>query len=158
MANRFNDGIIDLSSLREKKKAEKEVVQFDPNVIMKTIPSSFQATDDQGNELEIEVQSVAILPEKVYLILHDGKEGEPPFLMIGRHERNIFIEELTPATEEDLVHYNKMVEEYRKHEAEQQAAEAAQHVQNEREAQLKEMLDKAETEEERQQILAMMNN
>ena len=86
----------------------------------------------------------------------DGKKLE--FMAFKIKGMNIFIEELTPATEEDLVHYNKMVEEYRKHEAEQQAAEAAQHVQNEREAQLKEMLDKAETEEERQQILAMMNN
>lgn len=155
MTNRFNDGIIDLSSLREKKAEQTKPAPpaYDPDLIMKTIPSEFQATDDNDNELVINVISVAIMPDKIYLILTDGQEGEPPFLMIGRHENNRFTEELTPASEQDLADYNDFVAKYK----EAQAEEAANSQQDERQAQLQEMLEKAETEEEREQIRAMLS-
>lgn len=154
MANRFNDGIIDLSSLREKKQAEQGKIEYDPNLIMESIPQSFAATAEGAEgELTIEVQSVAIMPDVIYLILHDGQEDEPPFLMIGKHENNQFTGELIPATQEDLEEYNKLVEQYKGNQEEAMA----QALEDERQAQLKEMLEKAESDEEREQIKAMMN-
>lgn len=155
MAKRFNDGVIDLSSLREKKAAEKKEIVYDADAIMETIPQSFQATaENTEGEVSVQVMSVAIMPEKIYLILHDGQESEPPFLMIGHHENNAFTGELTPATEEDLAEYNNLVFEYKQHQ-EEAVADA---MRAERDAQLQEMLEKAETEEEREQIKTLMDS
>lgn len=148
MEKRFNDGVIDLSSLRkskEEREAEKKLAEYNPDAILSTIPAEFEAKDEEGNQVVISVLSVAVMPERIYLILTDNKEGEPPFLMLGQHENNVFTQELTPATEEDLQEYNQMVSEHR-------ASKQAEEIEHARQEQMQEMLDKAESEEEREQI------
>lgn len=156
MAERFNDGIIDLSSLREKRQQEKKQdeaiqVEYSPDAILASIPEQFKGQDEEGNEKDISVVSVAVMPDVIYLVLSDGTDQ--PFLMLGKHVNNEFTQELTQATEEDLEEYNKLVAQYR----EAAVASVEQEIAATRQAQLQEMLDKAESDEEREQIRAMMN-
>jgi hypothetical protein len=149
---RFNDGVIDLSSLRNRKEEEKKAeVEYNPDAILNTIPAEFEATNDEGAQVTINVLSVAVMPDRIYLILTDNKEGEPPFLMLGKHENNVFTQDLIPATEQDLEEYNAMVAEHR-------ASKQAEELEAQRQQQLQEMLDKAESEEEREQIRQMFEN
>lgn len=157
MPKRFNDGIIDLSSLREKKE-EKKQVEYNPDAIMETIPQQFIGQDEQGEEKEVKIVSVAIMPDVIYMIMDDGTDEN--FLMLGKHKNNAFTGDLSPATEEDLVEYNKLVQEYREAITEENSMEedVDAQVKAARQAQFEEMLAKAESEEERQQILAIMND
>lgn len=149
---RFNDGVIDLSSLKktkEEKAKEELMATYNPEAIMASIPTEFQAKDDEGEEVTIQVISVAVMPEVIYMVLTDNKEDEPPFLMLATHTDNAFNEDLRPATEEDLEEYNALVVEYR----------ASQETESNQEyyTQLQEMLEKAETDEERAIIQEQIN-
>lgn len=103
---RFNDGVIDLSSLAKKEP-------FDANKVMQTIPQQFQASDEEGNDILLETISAIVHPKGfIYIVLTDNIEGEPPFLMTASHKDNEMQDDLRPSTEEEVMDYMAIMQEY----------------------------------------------
>lgn len=120
---RFNDGVIDLSTLRQKE-------QFDAQKVMETIPQQFQATNEEGEPIILETLSAIVHPRGViFIVLTDNIEGEPPFLMIATHTDNKMNEDLRPAEEAEFMEFQEIMANYsadQETEALEEAAEDAE--------------------------------
>lgn len=113
---RFNDGVIDLSSLRAKKEEEKAAATeyvFDANAILATVPAGYEAKGPDEEPLQLEVVSAIVHPRgDVFLVMTDNIDGEPPFIMMGSHADNKMNEDLRPATEEEFAEFQGIMSEY----------------------------------------------
>lgn len=115
-ADRFPNGLIDLSTMRHT---------FDPQKVLETIPSHFQAKDESGNELLLETLSAVVHPKGVvYIVMTDNIEGEPPFLMTATHKNNELQQDLTPATEAEFYEYQGIMADYSAEQMEKEILEA----------------------------------
>lgn len=110
---RFNDGVIDISSLRKAKEEEVEEtkeVEFDANKVMESVPRAFAATSEDGDDIELEVLSAIVHPKGIiYIVLTDNIEGEPPFIMIADHDNQQMLEGLRPATEQQFMEFQQIM-------------------------------------------------
>lgn len=122
---RFNDGVIDLSSLRAKKEAEaaSEEVVFNAEAVLSTVPAGYEAKGPDEEPLRLEVVSAIVHPRgHVFLVMTDNIEGEPPFIMVATHEANKMNDDLRPATEEEFAEFQSIMADYAQDQLEEQDA------------------------------------